>query len=122
MKKRSWFSRSAVYMAVFASLVSCNKGYHSQADYFSNPDDRTLFRMRTLQANIEKFAAERGRLPTSLDEVLRPSATPGEYSFRHDGWGRTLLYSVAGSSFELRSLGPDGVEGTPDDLTLNGTS
>lgn len=109
-----------VVLLLFSVLVSCTRHYPSHGDHFSAPDERTLFRMRTLKENVEQFAKVNGRMPTSLDEVVRPSDTPGEYSFRHDGWGRLIAYSRGQSSFELRSSGPDGVSGTADDLILVG--
>lgn len=36
-----------------------------------------------------------------------------------DPWGRPLVYrAVAADAYELRSLGPDGVDGTGDDLQV----
>ncbi len=37
-----------------------------------------------------------------------------------DHWGRRYLYTVAGRGYELRSVGPDGITGNEDDLTVNG--
>lgn len=122
MDRRTYMCRLANSALLLLVLLSCSRSYHSQGDYFSTPDERTMFRMRTLRANIEGFATKHGRLPASLDEVLRPSTRPGEYSFRHDGWGRLIVYSMTGATFELVSSGPDGVEGTVDDLKLQGTS
>jgi len=110
-----------IFALMFPVLVSCAKAYPSHGDHFFAPDERTLFRMRTLNANIERFSAESGRLPMTLDEVVPLSNPPGEYSFRHDAWGRLIAYSVSGATFELRSPGPDGISHTPDDLTILGT-
>ncbi len=35
-----------------------------------------------------------------------------------DGWGRPMEYSLEASGPRISSLGPDGVHGTPDDVTL----
>lgn len=119
--KRSCKEYRIACALIFLVFISCARVYPSHGDHFSTPDERTLFRMRTLKANIEQFAAENGRLPASLEEVVPLSSTPGEYSFRHDGWGRLIVYSTSGSSFELRSLGPDGASKTLDDLIIQGT-
>ena len=40
--------------------------------------------------------------------------------FVTDRWGNTLVYEVApnGSAYTVRSMGPDGVDGTSDDVTF----
>jgi general secretion pathway protein G len=67
-----------------------------------------------------------GSLPSSLDALsTQPSdlADPSKWSavldkpVGPDPWGRPYEYKVTGSTFEIRSLGPDGQSNTEDDIT-----
>jgi general secretion pathway protein G len=71
----------------------------------------------SLGTALNLFELDKGRYPTSLSEMLtahRPyfqgTAAP------KDHWGNEYLYSSSGQQYMLRSRGPDGVEGTNDDI------
>ena len=59
-----------------------------------------------LRFKIEVFRAQHGEYPATLDMVSR----------RTDPWGNAYIYQHDNGSFILRSAGPDGREGTPDDI------
>ncbi len=59
-----------------------------------------------LRFKIEVYQAEHGSYPATLDMV----------SNKPDPWGNAYIYTQKGGSFILRSAGPDGIEGTPDDI------
>jgi general secretion pathway protein G len=78
---------------------------------------------------LQLFALEVGRLPDSsegLDALVRnPGNIPswrGPYVSKSelpkDPWGRAYIYRSPGqhAEFEIISLGPDGAEGTDDDV------
>jgi len=59
-----------------------------------------------LRFRIEVYRAEHGAYPATLDKV----------SQRTDPWGNSYIYKQGNSSFIVLSTGPDGKEGTPDDI------
>ena len=67
---------------------------------------------QTAQA-IEEFKTMNGGYPSSLDELEPPT-----YRVNSDTWGRRPLYKLSddGISYALLSAGPDGREGTGDDI------
>jgi hypothetical protein len=82
----------------------------------------TLALMQELAAAIEKYRQEKGALPPAkdvreLNDVLHPRYI-GQL-VRVDGWGHEIDYSASGSTFRLRSRGPDGRPFTADDLVVN---
>jgi hypothetical protein len=83
--------------------------------------------MQELSAAVEKYRTTNGSLPNARDivaltDILHPSYM--SLLVREDGWGNPIVYQVTGpSSFRLISRGPDGREGTSDDLVFeNGRS
>lgn len=59
-----------------------------------------------LRSRIDTYRVSKGRYPENLKGM--PHTV--------DPWGRHFIYRVSGNSYILRSAGPDGVEGTPDDI------
>ncbi len=91
------------------------------------PSDVTLEHLRELKVAIVVYSADAARYPESLAHLLQPTANfPGGFldgkPLPEDGWGRAFRYSVSedGSSYQLWSLGPDGIDqsGQGDDLDL----
>ena len=62
---------------------------------------------------IYAYQARTGRLPDRLIETCSPDCAADWLS---DPWGHLYEYSRTGTSFELRSIGADGVRSTPDDI------
>jgi len=76
-----------------------------------------------LTAAIRMYELDQGKLPDSLSDLVEPDGSKtwvGPYvggKFPRDAWGKQIQYRVLGvKDFELRSVGPDGVEGTSDDM------
>ena len=87
----------------------------SQADISSN-----------LAAALDLFELENGRYPTTDEGLaaLRKAGAKGPYLKRDvplDPWKRPYVYRSPGQhnreDYDLFSLGPDGLEGTKDDIT-----
>ena len=64
-----------------------------------------------------------GRLPTRLSELVESDGSerwPGPFingPIPNDPWGNPVKYIVLGErQYELRCFGPDGIEGTEDDI------
>jgi hypothetical protein len=60
-----------------------------------------------IRFKIEVYRAEHGSYPERLDMV----------STRPDPWGNAYIYKLNGGLFVVFSAGPDGKEGTPDDIS-----
>lgn len=86
----------------------------------------TRERLELIDDWIRGSIARSGRIPASLDDVRPPESDAPRYvpleRFLRDGWGRAIEYhySADTGTYELRSLGEDGVVGTSDDVTRRG--
>ena len=91
----------------------------------------TKANLKILHSAVNQFKMDTGRFPTEdmglLDLIEQPpdvmSWEPGGYlettDLPLDGWGNEFKYEPypeSGKQFALRSFGPDGEEGTEDDL------
>ncbi|HJR66913.1 MAG TPA: type II secretion system protein GspG [Gemmatimonadaceae bacterium] len=81
----------------------------------------TRERLALIDDWIRASIARDGTVPASLDHVRPPEAEAAHYAplerFLRDGWGRAIEYTPGTASYELRSVGADGIVGTPDDVT-----
>lgn len=76
---------------------------------------RTRAEIKSLEACAQLFRIDTNRFPATMDDFQGYYGGDGK-----DGWGRPIRYKSPGPGdkpFELRSSGPDGKEGTPDDIT-----
>jgi len=84
--------------------------------------ERTLGRLEALRTALTRYAIDHdGAAP----EGSSLAGVSGELSPRYlpiveaeDAWGNTMSYASDGRAYSVVSAGPDGVSGTPDDLTL----
>jgi general secretion pathway protein G len=82
--------------------------------------------MGILSTSLKEYQLQVGTLPSNLEALYQqPSdlADPGLWVQKldkpvpADPWGKPYEYKLNGSSFEIRSVGPDGQSGTADDIT-----
>ena len=75
---------------------------------------------------LKQYQLEVGGLPSDINALhQQPSdiADPASWvqkldkPIALDPWGKAYEYKLNGSSFEIRSIGPDGQSGTADDIT-----
>ncbi len=66
--------------------------------------------LRSLAQDIESKYLTEGEYPDSLQEVK--GRVP------EDPWGHPIIYRKLDGGFELISAGPDGIEGTEDDIVV----
>ncbi len=66
--------------------------------------------LRVMAEEILSWNLTHGELPSSLEEVF--GRVP------QDPWGHPIIYRKEGAGFQLISTGPDGLEGTEDDISL----
>jgi general secretion pathway protein G len=67
------------------------------------------------------YKIDNGNYPQQLSVLLVDSSGKGVYlkNLPKDAWGRDYIYRIkSDESFELFSLGPDGREGSKDDIKL----
>jgi general secretion pathway protein G len=91
----------------------------------------TKANLKMLHAAVNQFKMDTGRFPNEdvgLMELVEQPADitnwePGGYlettEIPMDGWGNPFIYEAypeSGKEFAIRSAGPDGEEGTEDDL------
>lgn len=84
----------------------------AQADIFSN-----------ISTALDLYELDNGKYPDSLDELLKKTTEgKGPYLKRspQDPWKKAYKYKSPGAhnteDYDLYSLGPDGQEGTSDDI------
>ena len=91
----------------------------------------TKANLKALHAAVNQFKMDTGRFPAEDEGLIalieQPSDVavwePGGYlettSINLDGWNNEFIYELypeSGKQFQIRSRGPDGEEGTEDDL------
>ncbi len=91
----------------------------------------TKANLKALAAAVNQFRMDTGRFPSEdkglIDLIEQPTDVdtwePGGYlettEISPDGWGNEFIYEIypeSGKQFVIRSMGPDGEEGTEDDL------
>lgn len=91
----------------------------------------TKANLKMLHSAVNQFKMDTGRFPAEdlglIELIEQPSDVPaweeGGYlettELPKDGWGHDFIYELfpeSGKAFAIRSAGPDGQEGTDDDL------
>jgi general secretion pathway protein G len=91
----------------------------------------TKANLKALAAAVNQFRMDATRFPTEDEQLMalieQPTDVetwePGGYlettEIPKDGWGNEFIYELypeSGKQFVIRSMGPDGEEGTEDDL------
>ncbi len=96
--------------------------------------DTTKIQLKALKGALDQFRLDNGFYPTTeqgLEALVRkPQLPPVPERWRpyldelpKDGWGRPFIYltpGLNGHPYDLISKGPDGIEGTDDDLSVWG--
>ncbi len=92
----------------------------------------TKVQMKNIESALKVYKLDNGIYPTTeqgLEALIKKPQTPpepknwkGPYldseSVPLDGWGNEFIYISSGKSYTLISKGPDGVEGTKDDIVV----
>lgn len=94
----------AILSAVLIILIFVFKGNFDAFKVFKGA--RTSLNIERLKTNIDIYSAVNGQYPQSLEIV-----TKGK-----DPWVRPYIYKSTEGGFTLFSSGPDGIEGTDDDV------
>jgi len=87
----------------------------------------TKANLKALSAAVNQFKMDTGRFPAEDEGLLALIEQPGDVEIWEsggylettelplDGWNNDFIYE-SGKQFAIRSMGPDGEEGTEDDL------
>ncbi len=67
---------------------------------------KTAQEISKIREDMEEYRYANGAYPPSIEQITRMT----------DGWGRAYIYRPLGDDFILLSSGPDGKEGTEDDV------
>jgi len=81
----------------------------------------SLSNMNAVRVAIQIYNLDNAKYPENLSVLLLDTADQGAYltQIPKDAWGRDYIYRVdSQGNFELFSLGPDGIEGSNDDVRL----
>lgn len=78
--------------------------------------NRALQDIRTLENAVERYVLDNNdQMPRTLDDVQKYLKEPPK-----DPWGNGYVYKTPGiyrtESFDIHSMGPDGADGTEDDV------
>lgn len=86
--------------------------------------ENTELGLRVLQKWVEAYRVKNARLPDSLEAIVPPDQADPNFlphaRFYRDGWNRAFLYTHSGQSYELRSLGSDGMRSADDVVVTSG--
>lgn len=89
--------------------------------------DATTSQLKMLKSNITMYQLRMNSLPETLEELRDgPSdaakkakwVAPILTEIPKDGFGKDIVYTVQGNSYELRSAGIDGQQNTDDDIVV----
>ncbi|MEN3033928.1 MAG: type II secretion system major pseudopilin GspG [Aquificaceae bacterium] len=93
--------------------------------------EATRVQLKAIKDALEQYKLDNGQYPTTEQGlkalVEKPMSPPSPQRWRQylekvpkDGWDRDFIYISPGlgRAFELRSTGPDGKEGTEDDIDV----
>jgi general secretion pathway protein G len=103
-----------VIIGLIAALAA--PGLFSQSDAATRTIART--QCQQIHGKVQTWRMIKGRFPATLDEMASP-LEPGGENFHHmqsDPWDRPFRMEIEGRKVRIRSNGPDGTEGTDDDL------
>ena len=100
--------KSPIYAAILGIalivLIVTFKGNYDAFSVFR--EAKISMDIERLKSNIDIYNAVNGQYPKNIEAV-----TQGK-----DSWGKIYIYKLTGGGFILFSAGPDGIEGTGDDV------
>ncbi len=95
---------AAVFGVVLLILIFTLKGGFDAFKILKKTEGS--MKIERLKDNIDIYNASKGQYPESLDAVTQ----------ERDSWGWPYIYKLTERGFTLFSAGPDGIEGTEDDV------
>lgn len=111
-----------VIIAAIAGIAVVNLGGFQQRAM----ENKTKAEISVLKNALESYKLELLSYPQQLEALYeKPSGLVDESKWfqvlkepvKPDAWGNPYEYSVSGTTYTIKSLGPDGQAGTDDDIT-----
>lgn len=142
MQRARWWWVTGGVLLCWVAWAGCQtrQAGPSPASKGSAFDPRVLAmeeRLKDIGRGLAKYKNDLGRYPPKLEELFAstapgwkgpyvasgPPAAPGAPSYTpqdqlRDSWGNALKYVADDASPKVMSFGPDGKEGTADDLVM----
>ncbi|MBI5025734.1 MAG: DUF4388 domain-containing protein [Nitrospirae bacterium] len=94
----------AVFIVSLFVFIFMLRGGVDALKAFKNSD--VAMRIERLKAAVDLHYFNAGQFPQSLELITKEK----------DPWGRPYVYKITEDGFKLYSVGPDGIEGTKDDV------
>ena len=111
-------------------MVACDLGKDEETPYADNllgsitrgKTVKTKSDMTSLATALNTYYMDNGAYPDTMH--INELATRLQPAYMvivptTDGWGRKLVYTTSGNSYQLFSHGQDGQRGTADDIVLS---
>ncbi|MFO1078727.1 MAG: type II secretion system major pseudopilin GspG [Planctomycetota bacterium] len=105
-----------VILGLLATMVATN--VMGKSDQAKIETARTS--IKTIESAVESYYITVGKFPTSLEDLTSEDVKGGPYlkSLEKDPWGNDFQFRGENKKdFEVLSYGPDGSEGTEDDIS-----
>lgn len=124
-KKTPPKSKTRLVIVVLAVAIGATAAFSALRPREDALEARVKADVAQLQRAVQTFRLEQGRWPSSLDDLLDPpprfSGDRSPYVTRAplDPWGAEYLLALNDRHPVILSLGPDGIEGTPDDIAAS---
>ncbi len=126
-RSRSAFTLMEVLLVLIIIVVIAGFGIRALSGTFeSAKKNQAKAMLGILSTSLKEYQFQVGALPSALDALhQQPSdlADPSQWVQKldkpvpADPWNRPYEYKLNGTTFDLRSVGPDGQSGTQDDIT-----
>jgi general secretion pathway protein G len=124
---RAAFTLMEVMLVLVIIVVIAGLGIRTLGGSFQQAKVNTAkASIATLSNSVKEYQIEigNGNLPQSLEALVsQPSDVEAGAWFAKldklpmDPWNKPFEYEVTGTTFKIKSSGPDSVAGTPDDIT-----
>jgi general secretion pathway protein G len=105
--------------------------YRLTSPLIVTPHDETVNQVFSLKVALDQFEIDTDRLPTTAEGLEALKTSPPDVATKWhgpylqeiplDSWARPFIYVSPGKTeaYDITSTGPDGILGTPDDITQN---
>ena len=113
-----------LFMIVFGALFVSRTQKAPTTKKLRLPEEKAESELRVLRVALEMFRRDCNRYPASDEGLASLIVNPGETNWlgpyvmltQNDPWEHPYVYRSASNAISVMSLGPDGVEGSADDL------
>lgn len=111
-----------IVLTIMASIMGI-VGFFAQGAIQNSKIKRASVEVGNLGNAVTQYFVLTNDYPDSLDQLANPSGgiAPIIREIPKDPWNNDYQYSKNNDSFELYSMGPDGVRGGGDDICAEGT-